>query len=64
VPFTPVALIGTTVAFMIGFQNNAAYYGIWEARKLWGGITSDILRIMEDPQYIPDSFKNINNIYM
>jgi len=25
VPLTPVGLIGTAVAFMIGFQNNAAY---------------------------------------
>lgn len=40
VPFTPVALIGTAVAFMIGFQNNAAYDRIWEARKIWGGIVN------------------------
>ena len=29
VPLTPVGLIGTAVAFMIGFQNNAAYDRIW-----------------------------------
>jgi len=40
VPFTPVALVGTAVAFMIGFQNNAAYDRIWEARKIWGGIVN------------------------
>lgn len=40
VPFTPVGLIGTAVAFMIGFQNNAAYDRIWEARKIWGGIVN------------------------
>lgn len=40
VPFTPVALIGTAVAFMVGFQNNAAYDRIWEARKIWGGIVN------------------------
>ncbi len=38
VPWTPIALIGTAVAFIIGFQNNAAYGRIWEARKIWGGI--------------------------
>jgi putative membrane protein len=38
VPWTPVALIGTAVAFIVGFQNNAAYGRIWEARKIWGGI--------------------------
>ncbi len=40
VPFTPVGLVGTAVAFMIGFQNNAAYDRIWEARKIWGGIVN------------------------
>ena len=40
VPWTPVALVGTAVAFMIGFQNNSAYGRIWEARKIWGGIVN------------------------
>ncbi|WP_232827447.1 bestrophin family protein [Winogradskyella aurantiaca] len=40
VPWTPVALIGTAVAFMIGFQNNSAYGRIWEARKIWGAIVN------------------------
>lgn len=40
IPFTPVGLVGTAVAFMIGFQNNAAYDRIWEARKIWGGIVN------------------------
>ena len=38
VPWTPIALVGTAVAFLIGFQNNAAYERTWEARKIWGGI--------------------------
>lgn len=40
VPLAPVGLIGTAVAFMVGFQNNAAYDRIWEARKIWGGIVN------------------------
>jgi len=40
IPWTPLALIGTAVAFVIGFQNNAAYGRIWEARKIWGGIVN------------------------
>ncbi len=40
VPWTPVALIGTAVAFIIGFQNSAAYGRIWEARKIWGGVVN------------------------
>lgn len=39
-PFTPVGLVGTAVAFLVGFQNNAAYDRIWEARKIWGGIVN------------------------
>ena len=34
IPWTPLALIGTAVAFVIGFQNNSAYGRIWEARKI------------------------------
>jgi putative membrane protein len=40
IPWTPLALIGTAVAFVIGFQNNAAYGRIWEARMIWGGIVN------------------------
>ena len=40
IPWTPMALIGTAVSFVIGFQNNAAYGRIWEARKIWGGIVN------------------------
>ncbi|WP_420319200.1 bestrophin family protein [Ekhidna sp.] len=40
IPWTPIALIGTAVAFIIGFQNNVTYDRIWEARKIWGGIVN------------------------
>jgi ion channel-forming bestrophin family protein len=40
IPWTPLALIGTAVAFVIGFQNNSAYGRIWEARQIWGGIVN------------------------
>jgi len=40
VPLTPVGLMGTAVAFMIGFQNNAAYDRMWETRKIFGGIVN------------------------
>ncbi len=39
-PWTPIALVGTAVAFVVGFQNNAAYGRIWEARIIWGGIVN------------------------
>lgn len=41
VPWTPIALIGTAVAFVVGFQNNSAYGRIWEARKIWGGVVNE-----------------------
>lgn len=39
-PWAPFALVGTAMAFILGFQNNAAYERIWEARKIWGGIVN------------------------
>jgi putative membrane protein len=39
-PWTPLAVVGTATAFIVGFQNNAAYGRIWEARKIWGGIVN------------------------
>lgn len=39
-PWTPISLVGIAVAFIVGFQNNIAYGRMWEARKIWGGITN------------------------
>ena len=40
IPFVPIASVGTAVAFYVGFKNNQAYDRLWEARRLWGGITN------------------------
>ncbi len=40
IPFTPVALLGTALAFTIGFQTNSSYDRVWEARKIWGAIVN------------------------
>jgi putative membrane protein len=37
-PWLPIALIGTAVAFVVGFKNNATYGRLWEARQIWGAI--------------------------
>jgi ion channel-forming bestrophin family protein len=37
-PWLPIALIGTAVAFIVGFKNNATYGRLWEARTIWGAI--------------------------
>lgn len=39
-PWLPIALIGTAVAFLVGFKNNASYDRLWEGRKVWGGIVN------------------------
>jgi ion channel-forming bestrophin family protein len=40
IPWLPVSLIGTAVAFYVGFKNNQSYDRCWEARKIWGGIVN------------------------
>lgn len=39
-PMLPVTLVGTAVAFYLGFKNSASYDRLWEARKIWGGIVN------------------------
>lgn len=40
IPWLPLSVIGTAVAFYIGFKNNQAYDRLWEARKIWGAIVN------------------------
>jgi len=40
-PWLPISVIGTAVAFYVGFKNNQSYDRMWEARKIWGGIVND-----------------------
>ena len=40
IPWLPVSLIGTAVAFYVGFKNNQSYERVWEARKIWGAIVN------------------------
>jgi ion channel-forming bestrophin family protein len=39
-PWLPIALIGTAVAFVTGFKNSASYGRLTEARAIWGGIVN------------------------
>jgi putative membrane protein len=39
-PWQPISLIGISVAFYLGFKNNASYERLWEARKIWGAIVN------------------------
>ncbi|MEX0314084.1 MAG: bestrophin family ion channel, partial [Allomuricauda sp.] len=40
VPWLPLGALGTAVAFIVSFKNNASYDRLWEARKIWGGIVN------------------------
>lgn len=40
IPWAPIAMLGTAVAFVTGFKSNAAYGRLWEARQIWGGIVN------------------------
>lgn len=40
IPWLPMSVIGTAVAFYVGFKNNSAYDRMWEARKIWGAIVN------------------------
>ncbi len=40
-PWQPIAIVGTAVAFIVGFKNNASYNRIWEARQIYGAIIND-----------------------
>jgi ion channel-forming bestrophin family protein len=58
IPFAPVGLVGTAVAFLVGFQNNSAYDRIWEARKIWGGIVNasrSLIITVKDSFYLNNS---------
>lgn len=41
IPWLPIALVGTAVAFITGFKNSASYSRLWEARQIWGAIVND-----------------------
>lgn len=41
IPWLPIALIVTAVAFAVGFRNSASYDRAWKARKAWGMMIND-----------------------
>lgn len=40
ISWLPIAMVGTAVAFITGFKNNASYARLWEARQIWGSIVN------------------------
>jgi putative membrane protein len=48
VPPTVATLMGTALAFFIGFNNNQAYSRWWEARIIWGGLINESRNLSRD----------------
>ncbi|MNQ96496.1 Bestrophin, RFP-TM, chloride channel [compost metagenome] len=40
IPWQPLSMVGTAVAFYVGFKNNQSYDRLWEARKIWGTLVN------------------------
>lgn len=41
IPWQPIAVLGTALAFIVGFKNNASYGRLWEARQIYGAVIND-----------------------
>lgn len=41
IPAIIPTVLGTAIAFFVGFNNNQAYDRWWEARKIWGSLVND-----------------------
>ena len=64
-PWLPIALVGTAVAFIVGFKNNATYGRLWEARQIWGSIVNNSRSwgiLVKDFINSPDSSTNANDL--
>ncbi|SEW07020.1 putative membrane protein [Chryseobacterium wanjuense] len=61
-PWQPIAIMGTAVAFIVGFKNNASYGRLWEARQIYGGIINDSRSfgyMLRDSLKNPDEVKDM-----
>ncbi|MBP7556697.1 MAG: hypothetical protein KA821_10555 [Chitinophagaceae bacterium] len=41
ISWMPVAMLGTAVAFIVGFKNNSSYNRLWEARHIYGSVINE-----------------------
>ncbi len=59
IPTIIPTVLGTAIAFFIGFNNNQAYDRWWEARKVWGGLVNDSRSFARSLlSYVPQSEEN------
>ncbi|TNC65046.1 bestrophin family protein [Rubellimicrobium roseum] len=46
----PFTVFGIALSLFLGFRNNAAYDRWWEARRLWGGLLSDLRNLAREAE--------------
>lgn len=54
-------ILGTALAFFIGFNNNQAYDRWWEARKIWGSLVNNSRTWSRQLLYFVHPVENITN---
>lgn len=54
IPMLLPTILGTALAFFIGFNNNQAYDRWWEARKIWGALVNDSRTWARQILHFPD----------
>lgn len=48
IPIAAMGVFGLSLSLFLGFRNNAAYDRWWEARKIWGGMVSDVRSLAQE----------------
>lgn len=60
IPVIIPSLLGTAIAFFIGFNNNQAYDRWWEGRKIWGALVNDSRSFARSLLSYPDGSDEIS----
>lgn len=60
IPVIIPSLLGTAIAFFIGFNNNQAYDRWWEGRKIWGALVNDSRSFARSLLSYPDGTDEIS----
>ena len=62
---TPFAVFGVALTLSLGFRNNAAYDRWWEARRLWGGLISDLRSLAREAEtFVPDAALRLRLLHL
>lgn len=66
IPVIVPTVLGTAIAFFIGFNNNQSYDRWWEARKVWGALVNDsrswarsVLSYIDKEEVAPEVLKGL-----